>query len=36
MVRVALTGATRSPDLFAVARVLGAEEVLRRLTAVAG
>lgn len=36
VVRVALTGATRSPDLFAVARALGAEEVLRRLTAVAG
>ncbi|WP_411109983.1 glutamate--tRNA ligase [Streptomyces sp. c-19] len=36
VVRVALTGATRSPDLFAVARVLGVEEVVRRLTAVAG
>ncbi|MCD2463987.1 glutamate--tRNA ligase family protein [Streptomyces sp. MBT42] len=36
VVRVALTGATRSPDLFAVARALGRNEVLRRLTAVAG
>lgn len=36
VVRVALTGATRSPDLFAVARALGRAEVLRRLTAVAG
>ncbi|MFE0653115.1 glutamate--tRNA ligase [Streptomyces sp. NPDC059534] len=35
VVRVALTGATRSPDLFAVARALGRDEVLRRLTAVA-
>ncbi|MEU4064746.1 glutamate--tRNA ligase family protein [Streptomyces wedmorensis] len=36
VVRVALTGAARSPDLFAVARALGRDEVLRRLTAVAG
>ncbi|WP_395367606.1 hypothetical protein ACHGLA_27460 [Streptomyces sp. YH02] len=36
VVRVALTGATRSPDLFAVARALGPDEVRRRLTAVAG
>ncbi|QES08772.1 glutamate--tRNA ligase [Streptomyces venezuelae] len=36
VVRVALTGATRSPDLFAVARALGPDEVLRRLGAVAG
>ncbi|WP_369146903.1 glutamate--tRNA ligase [Streptomyces sp. R44] len=34
--RVALTGATRSPDLVAVARALGRDEVVRRLTAVAG
>ncbi|MEU4405852.1 glutamate--tRNA ligase family protein [Streptosporangium sp. NPDC023963] len=31
VVRVALTGATRSPDLAAVAHALGAEEVVRRL-----
>ncbi|MFD3567746.1 glutamate--tRNA ligase [Streptomyces sp. NPDC058667] len=36
VIRVALTGSTRSPDLFALARVLGRDEVLRRLTAVAG
>ncbi|KQX56144.1 MULTISPECIES: glutamate--tRNA ligase family protein [unclassified Streptomyces] len=36
VVRVALTGATRSPDLFTVVGALGPEEVLRRLTAVAG
>ncbi|MFB6841698.1 glutamate--tRNA ligase [Streptomyces sp. NPDC056361] len=36
VLRVALTGATRSPDLFAVSRALGRDEVLRRLTAVAG
>ncbi len=35
-IRVALTGSTRSPDLFAVARALGTEEVLRRLRALAG
>ncbi|MFJ6579669.1 glutamate--tRNA ligase [Streptomyces sp. NPDC091368] len=34
--RVALTGAPRSPDLTAVARALGRDEVVRRLTAVAG
>ncbi|MER5205821.1 hypothetical protein [Streptomyces sp. NPDC002825] len=34
--RVALTGATRSPDPVAVARALGRDEVVRRLTAVAG
>jgi glutamyl-tRNA synthetase len=32
-VRVALTGSTRSPDLWAVARALGTDEVLRRLGA---
>jgi glutamyl-tRNA synthetase len=31
VIRVHLTGATRSPDLFAVARVMGEAEVLRRL-----
>jgi glutamyl-tRNA synthetase len=36
LIRVALTGSTRSPDLFAVARALGAYEVLRRVTALAG
>ncbi|MEU8224505.1 glutamate--tRNA ligase family protein [Kribbella sp. NPDC048915] len=33
LVRVAITGATRSPDLHATAQALGAEEVLRRLRA---
>ncbi|MBW4718762.1 glutamate--tRNA ligase [Saccharothrix obliqua] len=36
VIRVALTGSTRSPDLFSVAGALGAEEVLRRVRAVAG
>jgi glutamyl-tRNA synthetase len=36
LVRVALTGATRSPDLHATARALGADEVLRRLQALVG
>ena len=31
VVRVALTGSTRSPDLYAVARCLGRDEVVRRL-----
>lgn len=35
-VRVAITGATRSPDLFAVTEVLGRDEVVRRLRALAG
>jgi glutamyl-tRNA synthetase len=35
LVRVALTGSTRSPDLHAVAMVLGENEVLRRLRALA-
>jgi glutamyl-tRNA synthetase len=34
IVRIALTGSTRSPNLPDVARTLGAEEVLRRLRAV--
>jgi glutamyl-tRNA synthetase len=36
LVRVALTGSTRSPDLHAVAQALGPDEVLRRLRALAG
>jgi glutamyl-tRNA synthetase len=36
LVRVALTGSTRSPDLHAVSRALGADEVRRRLRAAAG
>jgi glutamyl-tRNA synthetase len=36
LVRVALTGSTRSPDLHAVAATLGPEEVLRRLRALGG
>lgn len=34
VIRVLLTGATRSPDLFEVARALGTPEVLRRINAV--
>lgn len=33
LVRVALTGSTRSPDLHAIAQALGVDEVLRRLRA---
>jgi glutamyl-tRNA synthetase len=33
LVRVALTGSTRSPDLHAIAQALGTDEVLRRLKA---
>ncbi|WP_020577363.1 glutamate--tRNA ligase [Actinopolymorpha alba] len=36
VIRVALTGSTRSPDLFAVAHALGTDEVLRRVRALAG
>ena len=36
LIRVALTGSTRSPDLHAVTQALGAPEVLRRLRALAG
>jgi glutamyl-tRNA synthetase len=36
LVRVAITGATRSPDLHATAQALGAPEVLRRLRSLAG
>ena len=32
IIRVALTGSTRSPDLFQVARALGRDEVLRRVS----
>jgi glutamyl-tRNA synthetase len=33
---VLVTGAQRSPDLHEVTRVLGADEVVRRIRAVAG
>ncbi|REF35349.1 glutamate--tRNA ligase [Thermasporomyces composti] len=33
VIRVALTGSTRSPDMFQVARALGPDEVLRRVRA---
>ena len=36
VIRVLLTGTTRSPDLAAVAGVLGADEVVRRVRAVPG
>ena len=36
VIRVLLTGTTRSPDLAAVAGVLGADEAVRRVRAVAG
>jgi glutamyl-tRNA synthetase len=36
LIRVALTGSTRSPDLHAISQALGAPEVLRRLRALAG
>ena len=36
LVRVALTGSTRSPDLHAITRAIGEDEVLRRLRALAG
>jgi glutamyl-tRNA synthetase len=32
LIRVALTGATKSPDMFLIARTLGRDEVIRRLT----
>ena len=35
VIRVALTGSTRSPDLFQIARALGADEVVRRVRALA-
>ncbi len=36
LIRVAMTGSTRSPDLFEVARALGRAEVLRRVRALTG
>ncbi|MGH8921633.1 MAG: hypothetical protein ACRD0H_25410, partial [Actinomycetes bacterium] len=36
LIRVALTGSTRSPDLHAITQALGGPEVLRRLRALAG
>lgn len=36
LVRVALTGSTRSPDLHAITQALGVDEVLRRLQALGG
>ncbi|QFZ20974.1 glutamate--tRNA ligase [Saccharothrix syringae] len=36
LIRVALTGSTRSPDLFSMARTLGRDEILRRVGALAG
>jgi glutamyl-tRNA synthetase len=36
VIRVAVTGATRSPDLHAVAGALGADEVIRRVRALVG
>ena len=36
LIRVALTGSTRSPDLHAVSRALGNDEVRARLQAAAG
>jgi glutamyl-tRNA synthetase len=36
LIRVALTGSTRSPDLHAISQALGTPEVLRRLRALAG
>jgi glutamyl-tRNA synthetase len=36
VIRVLVTGAQRSPDLYEVTRVLGADEVVRRIGAVAG
>jgi glutamyl-tRNA synthetase len=35
LIRVALTGSRRSPDLASVARVLGREEVIRRVSSLA-
>jgi glutamyl-tRNA synthetase len=36
LIRVALTGSTRSPDLHAIAQVLGAAEIRQRVRALAG
>jgi glutamyl-tRNA synthetase len=32
LIRVALTGSTKSPDLFQIARALGRDEVIRRVS----
>ena len=32
LIRVGLTGSTKSPDLFQIARTLGRDEVIRRIT----
>ena len=36
LIRVGLTGSTKSPDLFQVARTLGRDEVIRRVTSLTG
>jgi glutamyl-tRNA synthetase len=36
LIRVAITGSTRSPDLYAITRAIGVPEVLRRVSALAG
>jgi glutamyl-tRNA synthetase len=36
LIRVALTGSTRSPDLYSVAKALGRDEVLRRVSSLRG
>jgi glutamyl-tRNA synthetase len=36
LIRVALTGSTRSPDMHAITQAIGADEVLRRLRAATG
>jgi glutamyl-tRNA synthetase len=36
LIRVALTGSTKSPDLFQVARTLGRDEVIRRISSLTG
>jgi glutamyl-tRNA synthetase len=36
LIRVAITGSTKSPDLHAIAIALGADEVIRRVNAIAG
>jgi glutamyl-tRNA synthetase len=35
LIRVALTGSTRSPDMYSITKAIGTDEVLRRLRAVA-
>jgi glutamyl-tRNA synthetase len=36
LIRVGLTGSTKSPDLFQIARTLGRDEVIRRITTLTG